>query len=487
MTTTPSTDPLAALDSNHPHYDAMNTDKRWKRWRAVLDGFDTDEAKKEFLPKTEVELDADYEHRIKISEFLGVTGGAINRLTGAVFGVPARIEPKNALVLEFLKDVDGLRTSIADFMESVSRESQGMGISYVGVDRTQAIPGTATKAAETATMRVFLTRYGAEEVVNWGLDQNGGLDWVNIRRIISEQGSPLGAAKYFREARVLTKKTITIYRKEVKSTNADLDKPDQWKVHQEPIDHKLERVPLEPFYGERADSMRGKSIHAGVMNADIAKFNEESWGAMDRYRHANQLLVIQSTKALKDIVTGPAFRLQQGEDVKYVSPSGTAFEAREKAIDRLRREGISQSGTNANGTADSGSSTTGESGIAMRVRFTHTEKRAIDHHSRWMESGITNVLMLVEHVITGKAPSEPPTVSFFSTFEVFELSEIMANYKTSQYWIRSPRWHQEMLKLIATKSLPDMGEDVKKAILAEVEKQKIADVPDPGISENFGA
>ncbi len=472
-------DPNDWLDVKHVHYQKMDCLERWQRWRAILDGMDTKELKEKFLPKTEVELQADYEFRIKTAEFLGVTDAAINRLCGAVFGVPARIESSNQLVMDFVENCDGAGTSILDFFESSSPEAQGMGIAFIGIDRAAIIgEPPATDAAERATgsMRCFATLYTAEQVRNWAFDESGQLAAVIIGRKVTEQASITADVRMFDERRVITKTDITVWRKALDEKGRPKE-GEVWRVSTGPVSTGLDIVPLVPIYGLYHDPMRGWSIHAGTMKADIARFNEETWSAIDRYRHANQLLVIQSDREIKEIIKNGVFRLLREEDMKYVSPTSVAFDAQENAIARLKQEAVSQSGTNPSATSDAPNSTTGESGIAQRVRFTHTEKRAIESHARAIEAALERVLEIVELWLTNsKTIANPAKVSFFTTFDSFEIGEQLSVYGKAQYWIQSPTWHREMLKRIAAQSMPDMDEAEKKQIGDEIDKQA---APDP--------
>ena len=473
-------DPTAWLDEKHSHYEKMDTDQRWKRWRAILDGLDDEDSKKRFLPKTEVELEADYKFRLSIAEFLGVTDGAIERICSAVFGTPAIVESKSNIVANFIKNCDGNGTSIVDFYENVSPEAQTMGIAFVGIDRKKSNETYATLAHEQASgvLKCFATLYKAEDVRNWSFDSDGRPDVVVIGRQVSERPNIRSEEKHYDERRVLTKTTIEIWRKEIDENGRPVRDGEKWTMVGEPVAHNLGVVPLVPLYGKFISHLCGTSMHRGTMKADISRFSEETWAALSRYRHANQLLALKSARDIKEIVVGPVFRLINDEDLGYVSPSGTAFDAQETAIARLRREAVSQSGTNPAATSDAPNSTTGESGIAQRVRFTHTEQRAIEDHARSIASSMLQVLRIVETWLTGKQPVEEPTVTFFTKFEAQTLDDMTSAYQRSQYWIQSPTWHREMLKKIATQSLSDASDETKKQISQEIDKQA---PPDPAI------
>ena len=242
-------DPNAWLDTKHSWYREMDRSERWSRWRAVLDGFDTSDIKKKFLPRTEVELDADYTFRISIAEFLGITESAIERVTAAVFTTPARIESKNEKIAEFIRDCDGAGTTLVDFCENVSRESQGMGIAFVGIDRELSDvidPPTAAHEAMTQNLRCYATIYRAEEIMNWSLDERGNLESVVIGRIIVQQATIASEVRRYAERRVLTKTMLSTWIKEVDENNVPTGKDPKWQMIGAPIVHNVGVVPLVP-------------------------------------------------------------------------------------------------------------------------------------------------------------------------------------------------------------------------------------------------
>lgn len=487
MATEVDVDPLAWLDQRHPHYESMDTLERWQRWRAVLDEMDTKEAKEKFLPRTEVELSSDYEFRIKTAEFLGGTDSALARISGAVFGTPAKIEVKDPDVEAFIKDCDGAGQKLVDFFEGiVSPEAQGMGLGFIGIDKAPKKAETVNKAQdrEMGHLKCFLTFYAAEEITNWGLDAVGLPSWVIVSRAITKQDSPSSPIRYFAERRVIDTKEITIYRKELDKDGKPKDDKARYAMEGQPVPHGLGEVPIVPVYGKRHGSFAGWCVVPGSVRADIQRFNVETWHALDLYRHANQILTLTSSREISEIVKGPVFRLLEDEELAYVSPGSVGFQANEEAIKRLKMDGREQSGTNPAATSDGANSTTGESGIAQRVRFTHTEKRAIEEHARQMENGIREVLRIVAKYF---GTTIEPAVTFYTTFDTSELPDLMNTYGRSQFWIDSPTWQRAMLKQIAAKSIPDLDDAEKEQISKEIDAQPIK--PDPSTdprTQNLG-
>lgn len=482
-------DPLAWLDEKHELYEQFDTNERWKKWRAVLDEFDDDATKKRFLKKTEVEIGADYKFRVEASEFNGITSAAITRICDAVFGVPAKIDTTNKIVEQFILNCDGCGTTLVDFFESISPEAQGMGLALAVIDRAPAPQGGATnflQESQSGSLQCFVSLYRVEELWNYNFDPNGDVKSVVLARRICDQGELDAEPKYFDERRLITKTSTTVYRREVDEGGTPKEGA-RYRL-EKTADHNLGVVPVVDVYGTFRSKMVGFSMHRAAIKSDVARFQEESWAMVTRYRHANQILALKSDRELKEIVAGPVFRLLQDEDLKYVSPSSVGFDASENAIKRMKQDAIASTGMNP-ATADSPTTANGESGIAQRVRFTHTEKRAIDRHARSIERAIMRVLDIVERWTSKVKPSKPSsTVSIFTTFDSFEIDANLRTYTAAQFLIESPTWHREMLKRIATQSMPDADEAVKKSIESEIDKQPIADPAsrDPNAANHGG-
>lgn len=479
-------DPNAWLDEQHEWYEQMDRLERWQRWRAILDGMDTKEMKEKFLPRTAVELDADYEFRIQIAEFIGITEASIERITGAVFGTPAKIDVKKEAVKAFADSCDGSDTTLVDFFETVSSEAQCMGIAFVGIDRAKLNPDVrpANMAQEIASgsLRCYATLYTAEDVRNWSFDDKGELDSVIIGRLISVQPTIISSTQYFDERRVITKTETTTWRKALDEKGMP-KKDAHWTREGDVIAHNLGMVPIVPVYGVYVDPMKGDSVHKNAVKADIARFSEETWAAIDRYRHAHPLLVLNSSRELKDMQLGHVFRTLEDEKLDYVSPSGVTFEASEKAIARLKQDAITQSGSNPAATSDSPNSTRGESGIAQRVRFTHTEERTIKKHARSIEKAMKRVLLIAEQWLTGAIDkTNPPSVAFYTSFDTMDPSERANAYLKLQYVIHAASWHRHQLKKLAIETSPDAEESERQEMQKEIDEQPIESFPDPSLS-----
>ncbi|MBZ5604900.1 MAG: hypothetical protein LAO79_21600, partial [Acidobacteriia bacterium] len=84
---------------------------------------------------------------------------------------------------EFVDDVDRKGSSLGDFWRRQFVESMISGSSFVLVDfpRTRSKAGSRAEEDAMGASRAYLVDYGAEDVINWSLDDQGNYEWVVIR------------------------------------------------------------------------------------------------------------------------------------------------------------------------------------------------------------------------------------------------------------------------------------------------------------------
>lgn len=429
----------------HPHYAYMDDPCRWRRWRAILDGFEgpgdagseqyaASGQKATFLPKAEFELQKNYECRLSLSQFLGVSETAIDQLLGAVIGDGPNVE-SSAAMEDFRGNVDGAGTTLTEFIESPAREAVGMGISYVIVNGPNDLgeaDGIENRAQEEAAglARAFLREAKAEDVWDWGLDDNGELEWAKVVEYVHDSDGYDSERRYFLQVSVYDREILTVWRREVEPDGKPKDGSDFDEVEIPNPRHGLGEVPVYPIYGKRCGPMMGDSLIKATARADIAAFNDESWSAMARYRHANPLLKLFSKEDPKKLFTGTVLRLDPSleEEASYVELSNSSFDARESAIERFRRYAVGASGMNPSAIPDAATSTSGESGIAQRVRFTHTQKKHIDAFGRKLRASLLRVLEAAEKWVSA-SNVEGVTLTFKSSHETTEPADLLREAK----------------------------------------------------------
>lgn len=151
-----------AVDSTHPDYDAMLP--KWERVRDALDGDRVKAAKAKYLPQLSGMDGAEYDAYAKRGLYYGATARTLQGVSGLVFRRETVTTLPNAQAEELTEDVTLQRVPIERFSQQTFDEAFALG--RVGL--YVSLPTTATPGA-----RAYLSRYRAESIVNWQVDETG--------------------------------------------------------------------------------------------------------------------------------------------------------------------------------------------------------------------------------------------------------------------------------------------------------------------------
>ena len=221
----------------------------------------------------------------------------------------------------------------------------------------------------------------------------------------------------------------------------------------ERVAHNLGRLLVVPVYGRKVREFEGVAFIKGSTRADISKLREDSWGQQIRNVHGCPILVLESARKMTDIWVGSAaLRLEPGEKAYYLNNDGSMAASRNEAADRFGREAMRLTGSNPSFTAE-GLTFRGESGVAQRERFTHTEQRFISRHTRDLARAAREIIhlatMILEDLESDQVDGETITASFFNVFDVMTLEELARVYQATELSIDSPTYHRVVRRTLA--------------------------------------
>ena len=154
--------------TTHPEWNELQP--KWQRCSDVVDGQDALHKRGEaYLPKLTDEEQAEYESRLKRSDFFNATWRTIAGLSGMAFRKPPATEvPKG--IEPMLADIDMTGCSLDDMAKDMVEETLEYGVFGLMVDHPPRPEGVAaiTKAvAEQLGLRPTIKRYCIEDVINW--------------------------------------------------------------------------------------------------------------------------------------------------------------------------------------------------------------------------------------------------------------------------------------------------------------------------------
>ena len=471
-------DKAKPFENPHPHF--VRTHLQVDRCRAVVDGIETDEGKRRWLPAFPYEREELYRFRLMNSNFLGTSESSVERLVGAVFAQEPEFGCEEDAVKEWLDNTDGEGGRFRDMLEESSTEANTATIRYLLViPRVAAVIDEETgeeiedpseaQVAAAGGPTVEVEDFTFEEVPSWGVSGRRVI-WAAARKVVSRQPSPFDEAE---EVEVWTVVTDTEIARFERPYETDANKLREL-AEVSSITHGFGRIPLVPFYGRRCGPFRGKALIKASSRADLSGFHESSWGTQVRNIHANPILTLKSGRDLKKIYIGSnVVRLEDDEELDYVNIASTAFDARDSAVERFTREGMRQTGSNPTFTSD-GTTFRGESGVAAKERFSHTEKRYITDHASDLAQSAGDVLTLVDMALTGsdwETARKRNDVQLFSSAEALSVDDRRSAYRDVSLEIESPTFHRVVQRQIALAIAAGATREELDQIRTEIDEQ----------------
>lgn len=165
-----------AVDSTHPDYDAMLS--KWERVRDALDGDRVKDAGDKYLPRLSGMTRDDYAAYKKRGLYYGATARTLQGVSGLVFRRDTMAQiPASTVAEELVQDVSIRGVSYDRFAQMIFDEAFSLG--RVGIY-------VSMPATNRAGQRAYVTRYRAENIVNWSEEEIDGR-MVTTRVVLKER------------------------------------------------------------------------------------------------------------------------------------------------------------------------------------------------------------------------------------------------------------------------------------------------------------
>jgi hypothetical protein len=198
---------MQTINREHPEYTARKA--TWRRYKDLyLGGEQLRAHAAEYLLRRHKEPGEVYQERLNRVFYQNYIGSIVDWYAATLMHrEPAlMLEGTDAGAKDFYSllanDCDLKGTSLSEFFRKRFVEALVCGTSYLVVDFPRATGPALTRAEEDAagTSRAYLTDYGADEIINWNYDPNGGMDWAVIRTSCLQQ-SKVTDARWEQETR----------------------------------------------------------------------------------------------------------------------------------------------------------------------------------------------------------------------------------------------------------------------------------------------
>jgi hypothetical protein len=186
-----------AVNSTHPDYDASAA--AWSRARDVLAGEDAVKiAAEKYLPRLESQSDDEYNAYRARAAFFNASARTADGFVGLVCRRPPFIkvpEPSSAIgkaLAEFVNDADMLGTPLGGYGQAIVSE-------VIAVGRA----GTLVDWQGEVENRVYVSRYAAENILNWRTERINGRNLLTMVALAEKaESSRLKAETGSRKAEV---------------------------------------------------------------------------------------------------------------------------------------------------------------------------------------------------------------------------------------------------------------------------------------------
>jgi len=369
---------------------------------------------------------------------------------------------------EFWSDVDGLGTTINEFMRNVLTMTMVWGHVDVVLDVMRLDPDMAPLQTEAdrraAGIRPYASVVTPLQLVNWRIDSNQEWVWARWKEASDADRGPFDSPSSIMGGEDVVR-YITWSREEW--WVHEVRKPKRGQASVVEIGHgpnPLGRVPLVRFYGQRLlNSFEGKSLVQDIGQVNVSIYNWASMIDEEIYAHTMNILVLEESPATKseiEIGTNNALLWQGNHPPFYLAPASEPSQfilaLIERAVQELYRmatlggeTGIQQA----------------KSGIAYTWEFNQTNRMLADRADA-MERGEIKLHQLWARWYGLEWEGE---IDYPDEFNVQPFETEAARILQAKFSVRSPTFRREIEKLYVNRTLPKLPLKTLTQIVTEIE------------------
>ncbi len=448
------------IDQEHPEYAARK--RAWRKYRDLYAGgeqFKVNAA--EYLIRRQREPGEVYAERLSRVFYENYVGSIVDWYAATLFRREPVItfEGSHATAKTFfaslVEDSDRRGTSLADFFRRQFTESLVTGTSYVLVDfpRVKTRQGTRAEEDASGASRAYLVEYGADDIINWSLDEQGNFEWVVVR------------TKQIKKDRVEDPewRTETCWAYYDKRTYRIYSEDGGKAVLIDEGTHGLAKLGQTPLFALRIPEGLWMLNRAGSLQLEhFNKSNALSW-ALTMGLFA--MPVVYSDREFSQMV-GESYYIQLGPEDKFgwTEPEGKVYQIAADNLVRLQEElyrvcYLIQAGASLDVT-------TRQSGVAKQRDFSITQE-VLRAYGDAVKEQIRRVLRATS---AAREDGLEVSVTGMDEFDIADYGTELEDAKQLLgLGVASPTLKKEVFKKLALKYLCDARQDVKDRIAEEIE------------------
>ncbi len=458
------------IDIDHEHKEYRQSILMWRRYRDLYAGGELlREHADQFLTRRQKEPQDVYLERLSRLFYENYIGSIIDWYSATLFSREPgiTIETKNDSVAQyfasFSDDCDRKNTRLTEFLKHSFTEMMVTGASHLLVDFPRAVKKPTNRGEEEALglSWAFLVNYGAEELINWSLDEDGQYAWIVLRRSSLTQLSvenPEAVEQTFWY--YYDKQSYKVFKRvEQIGEKAPIVQVAEGTHGMA----RLNRVPLITLRVSQGLWLMNKSALLQVEH--LNKSNALGWAiTMGLFA----MPVIYSDREWNQVV-GESYYIQLGPQDRFgwTEPDGKVFEVAAQNLADLKDEiyrvcYLSQ----AAGEVSSGSKT--QSALSKLRDFAITQEVLRSYGDTVKEA----MRRLLDAIAGARDDSVKFQISGFDEFDIGDFgTEVSDAQNLLAMGIESRTLQQQIFKKLAIKYLSDARQDVKDQISFEIDEQ----------------
>lgn len=452
------------IDLVHPEY--RSKQEVWKKYRDLYAGGEQLKSNAaEYLVRRQREPGDVYAERLSRVFYENYAGSIVDWYASTLFrrepvlSFEGSNEQAKRFYGQLAEDCDLKGTNLTDFFRRQLVEGLVTGTSYTLVDFPKVDRPAGSRGEEDAigASRAYLVEYGADDLINWSLDERGNFDWVVIRssflrkdRVEDEEWSTETRWSYY------DKSNFRIFRRTKTGTKtSEIRLADEGR-------HGLAKLGRVPLF--RLELPEGLWLlnRAGLLQLEhFNKANALSW-ALTMGLFA--MPVVYSEREWNQMV-GESYYIQLGPEDRFgwTEPEGKVFEIAAANLVRLQEEiyRVCYLG-HAGGSI---SKLTPQSGLSKQRDFSITQE-VLRAYGDAIKDHIRRVLKAIE------AAREDGLDIGVTGMDEFDIGDFSSDLEDGERLLKmamgSPTLEREVKKKLALKYLCDVRQDVKDRIVEEL-------------------
>ena len=453
------------INREHPDYVAQKY--TWRKYRDLYSGGEQfREHASEYLVRRSKEGASIYMERLGRVFYENYVGSIIDWYAATlmrrepVLELKGNTEASSLFYNSLIHDCDLRGTSLTEFFRLRMAQAMVYGRSYAAIEFPATEAGARTRAEEdlVGRSRAYLVDYSPEDLINWSHDDSGRLEWVVLRTQRLKQAQ-VTDAEWKRDLRWIyyDRESYRIYTQDATSSNPGAI------VLEAEGQHALARQRRVPLLELRVSEGLWLMNKAALLQLEhFNKSNALAW-ALTMGLFAQP--VVYSDKEFNQ-VNGESYFIQLGAGDRYgwTEPEGHVYQIASDNLSRLKEEIyrvcylMNQAGGSQIATMQSGISKQRDFGVTQEILRSYGDT---------VKEGIRQAL---EQINLARQDELLVDVSGMDEFDIGDFgTELDDAKRLLDLGIDSDTMKQQLYKRLALKYFCDVRQEVKNAIVAEID------------------